>query len=235
MTTNKILLIVTSNDRLGNTGEKTGLHYEEMATPYYYFKEQGFEVDIASTAGGKAPIDPSSFETDAISVEKFKEDQEAQGKINNTINISNVNVDNYDGAYIPGGHGTMWDMPDHEALIKVLETFWAQGKPIASVCHGPAAFVNIKDENGEYIVKDRDVNCFTDAEEVKVEKDDIVPFLLETRLRENGGKFTNAGLFEACSVRDGNLITGQNPASAIGVAEKLNDAIQESASKREAA
>lgn len=225
--TQKILFVVTSTDKFGTTGEPTGMHYEEMTTPYYYFTERELEVEFASRDGGKTPLDPGSIDTDVQSVAEFKEDKSALNKLHNAKKTSEVSADDYVGVYLPGGHGTMWDLPEDDNLRTLLETFWAQGKPVGAVCHGPAGLVKVTDQNGDPIVKGRTVNCFTDAEEKHIEKDGDMPFLLETRLKELGGRFENAGIFEACSVRDGQLITGQNPPSALGVAEKIYDALKE--------
>jgi putative intracellular protease/amidase len=214
--TKRILIVTTSHDQLGDTGNQTGFHLEELTHPFYAFKDAGHTVDIASIKGGEAPIDPGSRKPDgenADSAERFLKDQAAMATIRQTLPIADVNPDSYDAIYLPGGHGTMWDMPDNETLAQLVSTFYQAGKPVASVCHGPAGLVGAKDTTGQPIVAGKRVNSFTDDEERAVELDAVVPFLLETKLRELGAKFEGGDTFTSYAVRDGNLITGQNPLS----------------------
>ena len=211
----KILFVLTSHDKLGNTDEKTGFHFGEMADPYYVLQDHGLEVDLASIKGGEPPADPGSLKKD------IPEDGAAMKKLKSTIKIDDVDMDEYEGIFMPGGHGTMWDFPSNTALIKAIETAWKDDKVVAAVCHGPAAFVNAKNKEGEPLVKNRRVNSFTDEEERAVGKDKAVPFLLETRLREQGALFDSELPFQAIVVEDSNLITGQNPKSASLVANGI--------------
>lgn len=212
----RILIVTTSHDQLGDTGNKTGFHLEELTHPYYAFKDAGHTVDIASVQGGEAPIDPGSRKPDgenAESVERFLKDEMAMATIRQTLPLTEVNPDAYDGIYLPGGHGTMWDMPENEKLSDLIATFYLADKPVAAVCHGPAGLIGPKTRDGEPIVAGKRVNCFRDEEEKKVELDGVVPFLLESKLKELGAKVEGGEPFTSYAVRDGNLVTGQNPMS----------------------
>lgn len=226
----RILIVTTSHDQLGDTGKKTGFHLEELTHPYYAFKDAGHTVDIASVSGGEAPIDPGSRKSEgenAQSAERFLKDDAAMSSISQTLAIDEVNPDNYDAVYLPGGHGTMWDMADNETLGQLVGTFYQAGKPVAAVCHGPAGLVGATDATGRPIVDGKRVNSFTDDEERKVELDRVVPFLLESRLRELGAAFEGGGTFTSYAVRDGNLITGQNPRSLEALSALVLEALRD--------
>jgi len=222
---NKILFILTSQRQLGDTGEETGFHFSEMAEPYYILQEHGVEVTLASIKGGTAPIDPGSLKDDDPArqeiIDRFQDDPQAMDKLKNTAPVADIDIAGFDGLYLPGGHGTMWDFPDNKALQALLTKAWEQEKVIGAVCHGPAAFVNAKDSNGEPLIKNRRLNSFTNEEETEVEKDNVVPFLLESRLREQGALFDKEQPFQAFVVEDSHLLTGQNPASAPLVANAI--------------
>ena len=227
----KVLFIVTSNGELGRTGKPTGFHWEELATPYYIFGEHGYGVDFASPKGGNPPYDPRSLKDDEAelppSVQTFLKDNRALGRLEASRPLEQAGVDEYAAVYLPGGHGTMWDLPQNQALQGLLREADRQGKIIGSVCHGPAGFVGAERAEGDPLVKGREVSCFTDEEERAVGLDDVVPFLLESRLRELGADVKKAGKFKPCVVADGNLVTGQNPASCGGVAEKMLELLGE--------
>ena len=235
----RILIITTSNATLGETGRGTGFHYSEMTTPYWRFIDAGYQVDIASPKGGAAPHDPNSLPEDESeredSVKRFLADDAAMHKIENTLKLEDVDGGDYVAIYLPGGHGTMWDLPENPSLTTLLAQAYDAGKPVAAVCHGPAGFVGVERSDGQPLVAGKRVNSFTDAEETQAGLTDVVPFLLESRLRELGGEFEGAANFEEKVVRDGNLITGQNPASAAGLAEAVLEAIEEYRNAREAA
>lgn len=218
-----ILLVVTSSPRMGSAPEPTGYWLEEVVAPYYTFLDARCNVTIASPQGGDAPCDPKSLEDDAqtASTRRFHADTKAQMALRNTVALSDVSGRDYDGIFFAGGHGTMEDLPNDANVIALIEQLYREGKPVASVCHGPACLVNAKNPKGEPIVKGKRFTCFTDAEEIHIGVDTWVPFMLETRLKELGGKPQNKGLFEANAVADGNLITGQNPASSIPAAEAV--------------
>ena len=223
----KLLFVVTSTGKLGDTGRNTGVHFEELATPYWILTDAGYRVDIASTAGGEAPIDNLKARGEnPESVERFLDDQHAMDKIRLTKRLDAVRAEDCVGVYLPGGHGTMWDFPHDERLGALLARAFEQGKPVAAVCHGPAGFVGTRLSDGKPLVEGRRVNCFSDAEGAHVELDGVVPFLLESKLRELGGKVETADKFEAIVVEDGNLLTGQNPASAKPLADKLVEKLQ---------
>ncbi|SDL26369.1 type 1 glutamine amidotransferase domain-containing protein [Kriegella aquimaris] len=219
----KILFVLTSHDKLGDTGKKTGFWIEEFANPYYTLLDKGADITLATPQGGVAPIDPSSDTPDASTkdTERFKEDAIAQEKIKNTKVLAEINPNDYDAVFYPGGHGPLWDLATDKNSIILIETFNKQHKPIAFVCHAPAALKGVKDENGSPLVKGKKVTGFTNSEEAAVQLTNVVPFLVEDMLKENGGIYSKGDDWAAYAVQEGNLITGQNPASSELVAEKL--------------
>lgn len=219
----KVLFVLTSHDELGDTGNKTGFWIEEFANPYYKLLDKGVDITVATPKGGKAPIDPNSDteDTQTEDTKRFKKDEAAQKVINNTKVLSKMNPSDYDAVFYPGGHGPLWDLSKDKDSIKLIETFNAAKKPIGFVCHAPAALKNVKSENGEPLVKGKKVTGFTNSEEEAVQLTNVVPFLVEDMLKENGGIYSKAGDWEEYALVDGNLITGQNPASSGLVAEKL--------------
>jgi len=227
--TSRILIIVTSNARLGDTGKPTGFWAEELAAPYYALTDAGAQVDFASPAGGAAPLDPGSVkppgENDAV-VERFLADSALQTRLATTPRIADLDVGAYDALFFPGGHGTMWDLPGHPGVTHAVERAFATGKVIASVCHGAAGLVSARRPDGRSIVAGKRVNSFTDAEEAAVGLTGVVPFALETRLRELGGQFEGAAKWQPFVVRDGQLVTGQNPQSSALVAAALLEALK---------
>lgn len=219
----KVLFVLTSHDELGDTGEKTGFWVEEFATPYYALADEGVEVSIASPKGGQPPIDPKSQLPDFTtpSTERFDKDEALQNKISNTLVLKEVNQDDYDAIFYPGGHGPLWDLSQDESSIALIQSFYNHDKPVALVCHAPAALKNVKDKNGDPLVKGKKVTGFTNSEEAAVELTNVVPFLVEDMLKENGGTYMRGDDWNSFAVSDGLLITGQNPQSSELVAEKL--------------
>ncbi|WP_422102396.1 type 1 glutamine amidotransferase domain-containing protein [Vreelandella sp.] len=219
----RILMVLTSHDQLGDTGEKTGFWLEEFAAPYYVFKDAGAVVTLASPKGGQPPLDPKSDAEDSQTDEtrRFKQDDAAQAELANTHLLSEMKADDYDAVFYPGGHGPMWDLVDDQDSIKLIETFIAQGKPVASVCHAPIVLINAKDSNGEPLVKGRQVTGFTNGEEDAVGLTDVVPHLVEDALQKCGGIYSKADIFTPYVREDGQLITGQNPPSSAPTAEAL--------------
>ncbi|APG59903.1 type 1 glutamine amidotransferase domain-containing protein [Christiangramia salexigens] len=219
----KVLFVLTSHDELGDTGNKTGFWVEEFANPYYTLLDKGVDITVATPKGGKAPIDPSSDTPDAQTedTKRFHKDEAAQKVINNTVKLSEVKEGDFDAVFYPGGHGPLWDLSQDTTSIKLIESFNAAKKPIGFVCHAPAALKNVKGENGEPLVKGKKVTGFTNTEEEAVQLTNVVPFLVEDMLKENGGEYSKAGDWEEYALTDGNLITGQNPASSGLVATKL--------------
>lgn len=223
MQTKNILMVLTSHAELGNTGKKTGFWVEEFAAPYYAFKDAGINVTLASPAGGQAPIDPSSelddFQT--LATKRYFKDADSQNLIANTQVLAQINSEDFDAVFYPGGHGPLWDLTDNNHSIKLIEQFLAANKPIAAVCHASAALLNVKDSTGEFLVKGKAVSGFTNTEEEAVQLTDIVPFLLEDEFIKRGADYQKTEDWHAFAVQDGLLISGQNPASSILVAEKL--------------
>jgi putative intracellular protease/amidase len=219
----KILMVLTSHSELGNTGHKTGFWIEEFAAPYYFFKDAGVEVTIASPKGGQPPIDPKSAEpasqTDAT--QRFNKDKELHELLAHTKKLSQVSAGDYDAIFYPGGHGPLWDLTTDADSIRLIETFWKTNKPVAAICHAPSALLNVKDENGEPLVKGKKVTGFTDTEEEAVQLTNVVPFLLEDELKEKGGIYSKKEDWASYVVQDGLLITGQNPASSEEAAKQL--------------
>ncbi|MEO1447027.1 MAG: type 1 glutamine amidotransferase domain-containing protein [Cyanobacteria bacterium J06635_11] len=224
----KILIVTTSHASLGDTEKTTGLWVEELTTPYYAFLDAGASVTVASMQGGAVPIDPGSQQADGenpASVERFQADAAAQQAIANTPALKDVDASAYDAVFLPGGHGTMWDLPTSDRLADIVSSTLAEGRVVAAVCHGPAGLVSARTAAGEPVVKGRKVSTFTDAEESAVGLTETVPFLLETKLRELGAEIHKAGEFEPFAIADGNLITGQNPMSSELVADKVLSAL----------
>ena len=218
----KVLFVVTSNDKLGNTGEKTGFWSEEFAAPYYELLDQGVEITIASPLGGQPPIDPKSADPSSATedTKRFDADKVLQEKLKNTLKLSTVNQKDYDAVFYPGGHGPLWDLVEDKNSIALIESFYTHNKPVAFVCHAPAVLKNVK-VNGTYLVKGKKVTGFTNDEEEAVGLTKVVPFLLEDTLSSNGGIFSKGPNWQPYAVEDGLLITGQNPASSKLVAGKL--------------
>ena len=218
-----ILIVLTSHSELGNSGEKTEFWIEEFASPYYVFADADAEITIASPKGGQPPIDPKSELTDAQtpSTIRFYKDKTAIDKVANSIKLGDIEHEEYDAVFYPGGHGPLWDLANDTDSIKLIENFYNHQKPIAFVCHSPAALVHVKAVNGESLVKGKHLTSFSNAEEEAVKLTKIVPFLLEDKLKELGAHYTNKSHWESYIQQDGLLITGQNPASSEGVAHLL--------------
>lgn len=222
MQTQRILIVTTSHATLGEAGGDTGLWFEELATPYYAFVDAGLAVDLASIRGGKIPIDPRSRGTDETapaSVRRFMADPAAVAALEHSLAVSEMRADDYAAVFLPGGHGTMWDLPSSDALADLLGAAWDAGRVVAAVCHGPAGLVNARDASGRHLVHGRRVTAFSDSEEAAAGLTDTVPFALETRLRELGARIQVGPDFQSHALADGRLVTGQNPASSTAVAE----------------
>jgi putative intracellular protease/amidase len=223
-----ILFVLTSHDKLGDTGNKTGFWVEEFANPYYTLLDKGASITLATPKGGAAPIDPSSASPDAATAAtaRFDKDTIAQRLIANTTVLADINPDNFDAVFYPGGHGPLWDLANDATSIALIEKFNRQEKPIAFVCHAPAALKSVKNADGTPLVKGKKVTGFTNTEEDAVQLTSIVPFLVEDMLTENGGIYSKKEDWAAYAIQDGNLITGQNPASSELVAEKLLESLK---------
>lgn len=219
----KILIVLTSHSQLGSPGEKTGFWIEEFATPYYVLADAGAQITIASPAGGQPPVDPKSEAPDAQSpaTQRFFKDMEVIDKVAHSYKLSDVEEANFDAVFYPGGHGPMWDLATDKTSIKLIEDFYNTQKPIAFVCHAPAALVNVKAENGHPLVKGKKVTGFSNTEEEAVGLTKVVPFLLEDELKKLGGHYSKGSDWSSFVQQDGLLITGQNPGSSEAVAELL--------------
>jgi putative intracellular protease/amidase len=225
-----ILMIVTSHAKLGNTGKPTGIWAEELTTPYYALLDAGFEITLASPLGGLPPLAEGSakepVEANEGSVKRFLQDATAMAKFKATHTTDSLNAADYSAIFLPGGHGTMWDTATDAHTSRLVADTFNAGKPTASVCHGPAGLVQALRPDGKSIVFGKKVNAFTNEEETAAGLMDVVPFHLESKLRELGALFEHGPMWGAYAVRDGNLITGQNPASSALVAQHVVAALQ---------
>ncbi|MGQ4491329.1 type 1 glutamine amidotransferase domain-containing protein [Streptomyces sp. SAS_281] len=219
----KVLVVLTSHDRLGDTGRATGFWLEELAAPYYRFKEAGWEITLASPKGGRPPLDPKSNEPDAQTdqTRRFEADAEAMTALANTIRLDSVNIDDYDTLFYPGGHGPLWDLAEDADSARLIETTLRAGKPLALVCHAPGVLRHTRNEDGTPLVQGRKVTGFTNTEEEGVQLTEVVPFLVEDELTKQGGHYTKQADWQPYVVQDGLLITGQNPASSGPAADAL--------------
>jgi putative intracellular protease/amidase len=224
----KVLLVLTSHDQLGNTGKKTGFWLEELAAPYYGFKDAGAEMTLASPKGGQPPLDPKSdeieFQTDLT--RRFNADEAGKARLANTVRLDSVNQADYDTVFYPGGHGPMWDLAEDANSIKLIESFIAAGKTIALVCHAPGVLHHVKNPDGTPFVAGRQLTGFTNGEEEGVGLTKVVPFLVEDELLSLGAIFSKVKDWGVHTVTDGQLITGQNPASSGPAALVLIDALR---------
>jgi putative intracellular protease/amidase len=218
-----ILIVLTSHDHLGDTGEKTGFWLEEFATPYYVLKDAGAAITLASPKGGQPPLDPKSDlpENQTEATKRFRADKAAQAALANTKELADVSANDFDAVFYPGGHGPLWDLSDNATSIALIEAFVRADKPVAAVCHAPAAFVNVRGKDGKYLVRGKRVTGFTNAEEQAVGLTEVVPFLLEDRLKERGGVYSKGANWAPYAQVDGKLVTGQNPASSGPAAKAL--------------
>ena len=223
----KILMVLTSHDRLGDTGLKTGFWLEEFAAPYYVFKDAGHAITLASPAGGQPPLDPKSdepaFQTEAT--HRFRADADAAHRLANTKRLADVIPADFDAVFYPGGHGPLWDLAEDPHSIALIEATLDAGKPLGAVCHAPGVLRHAKQADGTPLVRDRRVTGFTNSEEAAVQLTKIVPFLVEDMLKANGAQYSSGPDWQPNAVVDGLLITGQNPASSELVARKLLEAL----------
>jgi len=218
-------MVLTSHDKLGDTGEKTGVWLEELAAPYYVFKDQGADITLASPKGGATPLDPKSEAADSQTdaTRRFEADAEALAAAANTLKLDNLDAGDYDILFYPGGHGPLWDLAEDAHSIALIETFHAAGKPVSLVCHAPAALRHTRAPTGEPLVKGKQVTGFSNSEEAAVQLTNVVPFLLEDMLAKNGGVYSKADDWAVHVAVDGNLVTGQNPASSNAAAQAALD------------
>jgi putative intracellular protease/amidase len=223
----KVLIVLTSHEELGNTGEKTGFWIEEFAAPYYVLADAGAELTIASPKGGQPPVDPKSESADSqtTATKRFYGDYDLIDKVAHTFKLSEVNEADFDAVFYPGGHGPLWDLATDPISIALIENFYKNNKPVAFVCHAPAALLKVKTADGEPLVKGKEVTGFSDTEEEAVKLSKVVPFLLEDELKKLGSHYSKGDNWSSYVKEDGLLITGQNPASSEAVAKLLLMAI----------
>lgn len=228
----KILMVLTSHDQLGNTGRKTGFWLEELAAPYYTFKDAGAEIVLASPKGGQPPLDPKSnepaFQTD--DTHRFEADANATAQLANTLRLDSVAQADFDTVFYPGGHGPMWDLAEDKDSAALIESFLAASKPIALVCHAPGVLRHVKTGEGRPLVEGKKVTGFTNTEEAAVGLTQVVPFLVEDELKAKGGIYSSGPDWASYVLQDGLLITGQNPASSASAAKRLMEALKLSVS-----
>ena len=219
----KILMILTSHDQLGDTGEKTGFWLEEFAAPYYAFVDAGAEVTLASPKGGQPPLDPTSEgeEHQTESTERFRNDKAAQKQLAHTVKLADVDAKDLDAVFYPGGHGPLWDLANDPHSIALIREFIETGRPVGAVCHAPAVLTEVRKADGGYLVAGKRVAGFTNTEEEAVGLTDTVPFLVANRLAQRGGLFRRGEDWTSHVEVDGLLVTGQNPASSAPAAEAL--------------
>ncbi|WP_338495156.1 type 1 glutamine amidotransferase domain-containing protein [Erwinia aphidicola] len=219
----KILMVLTSHDRLGNTGRKTGFWLEELAAPYYAFKDAGAQITLASPKGGNPPLDPKSNEPDFQTehTHRFEADAAATAQLAATVRLDSISAADYDAVFYPGGHGPLWDLAEDENSIKLIENFLAANKHVALVCHAPGVLRHVTTPEGEPLVAGRKVTGFTNSEEEAVGLTEVVPFLVEDELIAKGGIYSKGPDWSSYVVSDGLLITGQNPTSSAATAEQL--------------
>jgi len=219
----KVLMVLTSHDQLGDTGKKTGFWLEEYAAPYYVLKDAGADITVVSPQGGQPPLDPKSDAPDAQTdaTRRFKGDAEAQAVLASTGKLAEVNAADFDAVFYPGGHGPLWDLAEDRASIALIEAMAAAGKPVALVCHAPGVLRHVKTADGTPLVRGKQVTGFTNTEEEAVGLTQVVPFLVEDMLKQNGGNYSKGPDWQPYVLTDGKLVTGQNPASSEQGAEAL--------------
>lgn len=224
----KVLIVLTSHSDLGDTGQKTGFWIEEFAAPYYLMADAGVELTLSSPKGGQPPIDPKSDspENQTPATKRFHADKELSEKLSNTVKLSEVKEGDYDAVFYPGGHGPLWDLAEDKNSILLIESFYQNNKPVAFVCHAPAALVGVKAANGEPLVKGKQVTGFSNTEEEAVQLTKIVPFLLEDELKKLGAIYSKGADWSSHVKKDGLLITGQNPGSSEEAAKVLLETIK---------
>lgn len=224
----KILMVLTSHHRLGNTGHKTGFWLEEFAAPYYVFRDNNFQITLASPVGGQPPVDPKSEEPEyqTETTRRFLDDREARDQLANTQRLESLNPEDFDAIFYPGGHGPLWDLAEDINSISLIESFHRREKPIGCVCHGPAVLLHARGADGFPVVKGKRVTGFSNSEESLVQLTEVVPFMIEDMLHGRGGIYSKGEDWLPHIEVDGNLVTGQNPASSAAAAEAIVDLLQ---------
>jgi putative intracellular protease/amidase len=224
----KVLFITTSHDKMADTDEKTGVWLEELAAPYYIFKEAGADITLASPEGGKVPLDPKSqaIILATLSTKRFLKDDEAMNFLSTAIPLEKVKDSDFDVIFLPGGYGLMWDLADNKKVRQLLEVFWGKNKPIGATSHGIACLLSLKNNKGEALIKGKQLTGIRNSEQNLSRLKDITPFLLESRVLSLGALYSKGEDYVSHVVKDGNIVTGQNPASSRGVAQKIIDLVK---------
>lgn len=222
----KVLIVLTSHDELGESGLATGFWLPELTHPYYELIDAGYGVDVASIQGGMAPLDAKSYDESDPYNNRFLADADLMRRVIRTEPLSAYEAADYAAVIYSGGSGPMWDFPNNPDVHRITRNMYEQGGVVAAVCHGPAALVNITLSNGEYLIAGKDVTGFSNLEEVDLQQTEYLPFLLEDRLAERGGRYLAASPWEKNVIVDGRLVTGQNPASAGGVAHAVMEILE---------
>lgn len=219
----RMLMVMTSHEIMGDTGNKTGMWLEEFAAPYYAFKDAGYTITLASTMGGQVPIDPNSLTDDAMTddAKRYSKDEVARSAVSSTIPLEDVREEEFDAVFYPGGHGPLWDLSDNAHSIALIEAMIAANKPVGAVCHAPIVLKDVTLPNGEYLVKGKSVTGFSNSEEAAMELTNVVPYLVEDELVKKGGNYESADDFAVKVCTDGLLLTGQNPPSSKPAADAL--------------
>ncbi|WP_413734636.1 type 1 glutamine amidotransferase domain-containing protein [Sodalis sp. RH21] len=219
----KIAMVLTSHDKLGDTGKPTGFWLEELVAPYYIFHDAGLEITLASPKGGQPPLDPKSDDADAQTqdTERFRTDRAAQQALANTVKLETLKADDFDAVFYPGGHGPLWDLAEDPRSIALIEQTFAAGKPVGAVCHAPGVLRHAKKPDGTPLVAGKRVTGFSNSEEEAVQLTAVVPFLVEDELKRLGGNYEKVDDWQSLSIIDGHLITGQNPGSSAVTAQNV--------------
>ncbi|MEA1079904.1 type 1 glutamine amidotransferase domain-containing protein [Marinobacter qingdaonensis] len=225
----KILMVLTSHDQMGDTGHKTGFWLEEFTAPYYVFRDAGADITLASPKGGQPPVDPNSEAEDALTdtTRRFQQDAHAKESLASTKKLVDVDMNDFDAIFYPGGHGPLWDLVNDAKSVALIKTAYEQDKVIGAVCHAPAVFRDVEVKPGQNLVGGRNVTGFSNSEEEAVGLTKVVPFLLEDMLKEKTATYTRGDDFTPHIVVDGKLITGQNPPSSEGTAKAVIQALQQ--------
>ena len=224
----KMLIVLTSVSCVPGTNHKTGTWFEELAAPYYVFRDAGAKVTLASLHGGAGPLDPLSESAGAQTAEtrRFLADPVARAALGNTVKFASIDPADVAGVFYCGGLGPVFDVTDDANSIALIEVMDRAGKPIAAVCHGVAALRKPRKTDGAPLVQGRAVTAFSNTEELSVNGPDLVPYFVEDEMRRLGGRYSRAADWSAHVVVDGNLITGQNPSSSIGCAQEVLNAVR---------
>jgi len=219
----KVLFIATSHNKMGDTNEKTGVWLEEIAIPYYVFKDAGADITLASPNGGKVPLDPrsQSIILATFGTKRFLKDEDAMNFLSHSMLLEDMRADDFDVLFLPGGYGLMWDLADSKIVSELLEAFNSKNKPIGAVCHGVVCLLSLKDDKGESLIKGKQLTGFSNSEEESSGFSSVVPFLVETKVLSLGAKYSKGENYLSHVVEDNNIITGQNPASSKAVAQKI--------------